>query len=106
MLRPMIHRCVSYSSQNVFRHFPVGSTTKLKFTRSCFTFDGLPFTVTHNEAVKIISSNKKILEDTNSQELTMHDSNNNVKECFIPFHSASVFGIKSSYSGNYGIDRT
>lgn len=75
------------------------------------TFVGLPFVIARKDADDIFSNNKHFLEvsDVGSKEkkdLTIFDPNNQIKECFVPFHSAAISDVRSSYTGKFGIDRT
>lgn len=69
----------------------------------------LPFQISKEDAQKIIVNNRKILEKsarTESNSLVVYDPDNDIKDCFIPFHSTDLDNIISSFDGEYGIDRT
>jgi hypothetical protein len=79
-------------------------------SRNFSNFVGLPFTISRDDANKTFFENKRFLEkstnDKNKKDLILYDPNNTVKECYVPFHSADISNIQSSFSGRYGIDRT
>ena len=78
------------------------------YSRNASQFKGLPFNITNSEATKILTENRKLLERSNnneSKDIIPIDYNTTFKECFIPFHSADISNVSSSFSGKYGIDR-
>jgi hypothetical protein len=69
---------------------------------------GLPFKVTRSEANEKMVKHRGFLEASNdgSASTALSISKGDpVKECFVPFHSASI-NVHSSFAGQYGMDRT
>ena len=89
------------------------SRSNLKKIRKCYCsqnsqFIGLPFKISIEEANKILINNRKILEknhNDNTKKLIPYDNTSMVKEYFIPFHSADISNVTSSFKGKYGKDR-
>ena len=69
-------------------------------------FKGLPFKVSYEEANKIITQNTSIFEKTTTSDALTIYKGDVIKEKFIPFHSASIKGLKTSFTGKFGIDRS
>lgn len=70
--------------------------------------DGLPFQYTSEQAIELLQSNKSIFDTTTHQS---HSSSSLIpyrqqwKSLYLPFHSVDVRDLKSSYIGEYGMDR-
>jgi hypothetical protein len=77
--------------------------------RAISTLKGLPFKVTRESANELFSGYRRFLEESysgrKSDALAIFKCDP-VKECFMPFHSADIQEVSSSYTGEYGIDRT
>lgn len=79
----------------------IGGTVHLqKFSTNPQT---LPFRISRTEANKLFSSDKKLMEDVPTDNIS---TTKNVKECFIPFHSVDLRNISTDYTVSYGKDRT
>jgi hypothetical protein len=64
------------------------------------TFKGLPFKLYPHEAKNIVVSGTKLLEGSE------HLDSGTLKQVYVPFHTASVSNLTSSFTCSYGIDRT
>lgn len=94
-----------------FHRLPTRFISSYSGQRSYSTFVGLPFTISRKDANGIFSNNKHFFEESKlmteeKKDLTIFDPNNTIKECFVPFHSAAISNVRSSYTGKFGIDRT
>lgn len=79
-------------------------------------FVGLPFTITRTDAYKIIEKNHKWLEENSSKEssskensssksqLVAFDNKSSFKEYYIPFFSADIKNVRSTFTGYYEED--
>ena len=74
-------------------------------TRHYSTPPAIPFRITRKEANQIFASKRSLLEVAGEEDALVHYKTDPVKECFIPFHSADISNIKSSYVARYGKDR-
>lgn len=71
-------------------------------------FKGLQFKISREEAIKIITKNTGIFEKTSNPKITIALTiykGNLIEEKFVPFHSANITGLETSFHGEYGIDR-
>lgn len=84
-----------------FKHFKPFAQFRFFSTN----FRGLPFRISHEEASKIITGNTSIFEKVSKSTSLIVYKGNQIKEKLIPFHSANITGLTSSFSGEYGIDR-
>lgn len=70
-------------------------------------FRGTPFQITLEAAGKLLVENVGIFEKEGQVSNAVIDKPmNKLVQRFIPFHSAIIKGLYSSYQGEYGIDRT
>lgn len=74
------------------------------------SFVGLPFKISHSDAENICKANQSVFEQKsnthNNLIITKNmKSNDQVKECYIPFYSACIKSVESTFSGQYGIER-
>ena len=87
--------------------FPTRSSVNQKRFNS--NLMGLPFKITRDQANEEFANHKRFLEESNgdakTKYLTIYKADT-VKACFVPFHSADVKNLWSSYVGQYGIDYT
>lgn len=66
----------------------------------------LPFKIDRIKANSIFASDYHFLEEQPSnRKALVIQKKDPVTECFVPFHSASLFNIMSTFVGKYGIDR-
>jgi hypothetical protein len=79
--------------------------TKNKYFSS-ITFKALPFKISHKEAEKNIMNDISFFEKTTDSVSVVSYKESPIKEKFIPFHSASILNLSSSYTAEYGIDRS
>lgn len=101
----MICNMVRFSFTKYYRL----NTVKYSIPTRKFSFVGLPFTISRQDAERILVNNRGILEESvnnKSTDLTLYDSKRAIRECFIPFHSADIKNIQTTFSGQYGIDHT
>lgn len=73
------------------------------------TSSSLPFKITRRDADQRFANHRQFLAVNNAGDsggaLTVYKSDP-IKACFVPFHSAQVGRLHSSFSARYGIDRT
>lgn len=69
---------------------------------------GLPFQIDRSQAIKILIGSKNIFEKGNTIESieSLDWKSDPITKTYIPFHSANIFNLTSSYVAEYGIDRT
>lgn len=77
-----------------------------KCGRAYCTLKALPFKITRQQANNIFITQPNFLEPSNNISGLIVSNGDPVKECLIPFHSADINNIYSSYVAEYGIDRT
>ena len=74
--------------------------------RYATTLNGLPFKITRQQANETLVNHHRFLEqstkNTKATGIVLYKGDP-LKQCFIPFHSASVEDLSSSYVGQYGI---
>src|SRR3990167_1456016 len=80
---------------------------RLSLVRYQSSLIGLPFKMTRQQAGANFVKHKGFLEASsgpNSSALTLFQSDP-IKTCYLPFHSADIRHVNSSYVGQYGKDR-